>query len=223
MRNKNNKKLTKQIFLLLIIFLSFTLSGSDCFKTPAPTPNIKVELTLRYSKGEEQSQDNKLKFSIAPYLANTGRNLGRVKPPETDGFFAKIEIKGIISPSGLDKETTKGLVFKQIYTDKVVRNGMVIYERTNEPDHPDLEVQQLVPTNDQIFMIDAPGYGTSEVSGSYVSFTQRVNFTTWVEQNGKKVSNDLKWYERTTLKAVSGKWVEQVPTDVGEGHITIDN
>ena len=81
-----------------------------------------------------------------------------------------------------------------------------------------LNYQQTAPTEEgRIFAIDGPG--TPTVSFPNInSVAERQNFTSYVELNGFKCSNELKWHNQVTI--TSG-FIEATPTGPETGHVSI--
>ena len=100
----------------------------------------------------------------------------------------------------------------------------------NEPDDPAIpDFQQNVPVHSKIFMIDGPGVLTGPNNDLNINVKDKIyayeNFTTHVEFNGVRASDDFKWHVVTKLNSdfVDGRlqWVLATPQNYGSPHTTL--
>lgn len=144
--------------------------------------------------------------------------LGKVgpnNPAGCQGYFGKVEIIGLVTPSNASGsfvlKQTRDYYLKLTFTDgspPQINQGSIVETFNYQQDVPN--------SNGNIFAIDGPGFAT--IGYPIDTAWERQNFTVWAEYNGVQCSNNLEWHNQTTITT---GFQLGTPTDVGPGHISL--
>jgi hypothetical protein len=220
----SNVVYVKKVFLLLP-FIQFHTDIDGCTLFAFDYP---VHLTFRWQRvqGDALTEGNELEFPPQFFGTNNNR-LGRVSPTDSEGckgYFGKVELIGDVVPHLVfDVNDIPQWRFK---------NKRIAYLRITYPEGEPLEkyfdeienvnYQQNNPNQAwKVFAIDGPGIPTVAPVAPKLpidSAKSRQNFTMYVEINGKRASNEIKWHEATTIDP---GFRPSTPMTVGPGHTDV--
>lgn len=160
-----------------------------------------VELSLRYGSNLTVSNDNAAKSN---YIARLGTDrLGTFHDlnPVTPFWVTSVEIVGSVSPHDFTgfMPIIQEVVSFRSYNDKTVIQKGGGYIDVRDPLFFDDDPQSGM-SDGKVYGLDAPGIGSLPAHPVGTILRNRTNFRTWAMFGTMKVSDDLNWFSRLSIR-----------------------